>query len=233
MLWAQPDNLGSHDCTIKVVIDAYKDILLRLRVEKESKNLIHTIVLKKAVFVHKNDMKDTAIIENGNSPERKIKKGKNENAVPENSFEILNISVKGNEDSEITKRITESNPDIGVLDNSDTNKSPFKLESYFSLSGGTQSLKGSSFMMNGEIIVAGKNKSGIFFQGAGKTVINNMLKQYGFSVGAGFEPGKLGFFLFGDLLLHKFGDEFNSTTHFQIRPSFRYRLSDKVHLSGF
>ncbi|MCK5221465.1 MAG: hypothetical protein KAR14_07790, partial [Candidatus Aminicenantes bacterium] len=32
---------------------------------------------------------------------------------------------------------------------------------------------------------------------------------------------------------HKFGKEFNSTGHLQIRPSLRYRLSDKVHIAGF
>ena len=234
LMWAQPELIDSPDCIVIVETGQYDRIKLRLRVEKDPKKLIHTIVLKENVFSKKHIQKES---------EKKVipimKKNKNmQSESEERNSKVKVIDFKGQ--GSVLSDVSSINTKMGAgkeigSDELDikSKKSLFDFDTFFSLSGGSQSFENSSFAVEGEIIVAAKNEYGLFFQCAGKTLINSMIKQYGFSVGAGFEPGKLGFFLFGDLLMHKFGEEFNSTMHWQIRPSARYRLSDKVHVAAF
>ncbi|MCK5222270.1 MAG: hypothetical protein KAR14_11870, partial [Candidatus Aminicenantes bacterium] len=234
LMWAQPEQIDSPDCIVVVETGQYDQIKLRLRVEKDPKELIHTIVLKESVFSMKHIQE-----ESGKKVIPIMKENKNmqsENEENNSKVKASDFNVQENSGSNLSS-INEKNGAKKEIRSNEleikSKKSLFDFDTFFSLTGGTQSFADSSFAMEGEIIVAAKNESGLFFQGAGKTLINSMLKEYGLSIGAGFEPGKLGFFLFGDLLMHKFGEEFNSTMHWQIRPSARYRLSDKVHVAAF
>ncbi len=233
LLWAQPDKLSSPDCSFKVSTDIYENIDLSLRVEKDPKNLIHTIVLKKEVFKLKEKQNDCI--------DSKIRTFKADRVLGNESDESELVKLSTIKQSELEEREqSKSTVDIenNIVDKDIKHKahkliSPFDLETYFSLLGGTQNFEDSSFSMEGEFIVAGKNKKGFFFQGAGKVSINKISNQFGFSLGCGFEPGKLGLFMFADTLMQKTGEEFDSTTHFQIRPGIRYRLSNKFSFAGF
>jgi len=76
--------------------------------------------------------------------------------------------------------------------------------------------------MDGELVVNAKSVKGLLFQAAGKIITNNAVEKYGLSVGSGFEPGRIGAFLFVDGLAYRFG-EYDTTFHFQLRPTIRWR----------
>ncbi len=223
LLWAQPTLKKSADCTIRVKTDQYEDIILKFRSVEDSTILIHTIVLEKKVFMEKKKIILPAIGKN-----RIFKETRRENSV-DLSIPITSRSLgfTGESNKFSPNSIGDKNSREGKHKNS------FVFDTLFSLTGGTQSFGDSSFNVDGELIVALKKESGLFFQGAGKLNINKMVKEFGFSVGFGFEREKLGFFLFADGLSHKFGKLYDSTLHLQVRPAIRYRLSDKVHISGF
>jgi hypothetical protein len=97
----------------------------------------------------------------------------------------------------------------------------------FSLQGGYQHFEGQNkFIGRAEGAFAFKTDNGLFFQGSLMAEGNNVLSQYGESVGMGYEPKKFGFFLFADALQYKLGD-FGQTNHYQIRPAMRYH-TDKI-----
>jgi len=233
LLWAQPETLNSPDCSFKVLSDIYEDIELKLRVEKESRNLIHTIVLEQNVFNLKDEKKEHKELKTEGFQKDKIVHCEVEKEKITKFSEIQQTFAEVKSGSEKTSDSNDRIVDTSIQNKRDENTYPLELETYFSLSGGMQNFEDSSFVMDGEIIVAGKSKKGFFFQGAGKVSINKITNQFGFSAGGGFEPGKLGLFMFADSLMQKTGEEYDSTTHFQIRPGVRYRLSDKVYLSGF
>lgn len=99
------------------------------------------------------------------------------------------------------------------------------------LLGGMEKSDKSYFNMLGDIVIAGKADSGLFIQGAGMVSMNELIKEYGFSTGIGYEPDQLGFFLFGDALFYKFGES-DTTIHFQIRPGLRLK-TQRVMASAF
>jgi hypothetical protein len=97
----------------------------------------------------------------------------------------------------------------------------------FSLQGGYQHFEGQNkFIGRAEGAFAFKTDNGLFFQGSLMAEGNNVLSQYGESIGMGYEPKKFGFFLFADALQYKLGD-FGQTNHYQIRPAMRYH-TDKI-----
>ncbi len=234
LLWAQPAKIDIADCVVIVQTDKYDHVKLRFRVEKDPKELTHTIVLKESVFRKKRKFLD--VDKNETFVKQENVKIESENEQLRSKQKVSDVKDRSNvlleESSGNVKKKVEEEKNYDVLEETNIKRS-FDFDTFVSLSGGTQSFGDSSFMMEGEVIVAAKDERGFFFQGAGKTLINNMIKQYGFSFGVGFEPNQLGVFLFGDVISHKFGEEFNSTNHLQIRPSIRYRLSDKIHVAGF
>ncbi len=219
LMWIQPESTDSPDGIVRVSTEKFDDIFIRFRSTNDPGKLIHTIVLKNKVFTKK-------VLE-----ERKMDRP-------------VKIEVKtnvGESDQENSGRKKEKNlspktPDPKPILKSEDLKLkriPMLLEKHFSISGGTISFEDSGLFVEGEGIFAGKDDKGLFFQLAGMITVNKTLSDYGFSIGGGYEPSKLGVFLFFDSLSHKYGDQLNRTLHIQARPSFRYRLSDKFHLSAF
>lgn len=83
------------------------------------------------------------------------------------------------------------------------------------------------FYIDGESILAAKIGN-IVVQGAGKVEVNSLVKQAGGSVGVGYEPGRIGVFLFADGLLYRY-DDWNRTFHLQLRPAARVKFR---HFTG-
>lgn len=95
-------------------------------------------------------------------------------------------------------------------------------EGEFRLSGGYESGRaGSRLNVSGDGILAAKTRSGWFAQGAGMVNIAGDYKEFGVSLGCGYEPGAFGVFLFADSLA-VLERGVSPSFHLQIRPAVRW-----------
>lgn len=97
-----------------------------------------------------------------------------------------------------------------------------ETEAELSLNGGYETGGDTNrLVLTGEGVMAAKTGAA-FFQGAFKVDIREGFWQYGLSAGAGYEPGKMGVFLFADGLWLKDND-YATGFHLQLRPTVRFK----------
>lgn len=90
-----------------------------------------------------------------------------------------------------------------------------KADLVFSLTGGT--LRGGKFAVDANLIFA-DSWGDLFVQTSVMVHSNKVFQEYGISTGLGYEPGQLGFFVFGDGLYK------DDAFYFQVRPTIRLRF---------
>ncbi len=201
LIWLSPKSPKEINSIITISTREYRDFSLRISTSPDSKEKLHSVVIKKEALKPlfsnmKEDDKINLLYKDG-------------------------VSIKGRDIREERER------NRNIMDRSSGDELSGKRDEHrFSLSGGMFKVGDKSvFTAKGEYVGAFKLPSGLFMQGAILVDHNSYLKRYGMSAGVGAEPKTIGGFLFADALLYGLG-EYETTFHLQLRPVARINLSN-------